>query len=317
MSTVFKKILKNNFVIMVGILLTYIVLILYADIEKFSNIASNIDVSKIILAASLIIISIMLFAVRFHRLVSALGIKVNIRKSAMIYLFGLAFSVTPFSSGTIIKSHILKKEFQAPISKTFPIVLVEKWNELAAAILLLVFFLFISYNHEVLMITIAGIVLSSIFFAIIRYEKVFHMFEKIASRIPFLRKMRDNMNDSKQSMLILTNKRNTIESLGLTVISKILEAFAVIMIFQSLGFDGNFVPHIQAYYSGVFLGFISFIPGGLGLTEGSMLGLLVKFGNSFVLASTAVIIIRLITFWLPTVIGLTTTKYFMKEKFSF
>ncbi|MFM8658329.1 MAG: hypothetical protein ACKOCQ_00085 [Candidatus Nitrosotenuis sp.] len=48
-----------------------------------------------------------------------------------------------------------------------------------------------------------------------------------------------------------------------------------------------------------------------------MLGSLVKSGTDFTLASASVITVRLVTFWLPVVMGIVTFRYFMKEKFSF
>ncbi len=86
------------------------------------------------------------------------------------------------------------------------------------------------------------------------------------------------------------------------------------LIFEIVGINLDIITSGQVYFSGVLLGFLSIIPGGLGITEGSMLGLLLNLGNDFALASAAIILVRLATFWFPTALGLVVMKQFMKEK---
>lgn len=312
-----KSIAKNNFIIIVAVLVIYIAIILYSDIGKFLQVTSHIDLQKILFVLFLMSLSMLLLALRFHRLVLALGAQINIKKSIAIYFLGLAFSVTPFSSGTVIKSHIIKRDLSIPIAKTFPIILIEKWNELVAVVILLVFFLFLHFTLESALVTAMGVVLVSVFLVIIKNERTFVIFKKIGSKISFLKQIEENVNNSKNSIQILTNRKNTVEGIVFTLASKILETISVVLVFETVGISLNFATSGQVYFSGVLLGFLSLIPGGLGVTEGSILGLLLRLGNDFALASAAVIMIRLATFWFPTALGLITVKFFMKEKFSF
>ncbi len=309
-----KKIVKNNFIVVLAALVTYIAIILYSDIEKLFQIASHIDIPRILFALFLLGLCLLLLALRFHRLVSALGVQINVKKSIAIFFLGLAFSVTPFSSGTVIKSHILKRDLSVPIAKTFPIILVEKWNELVAVIILLIFFLLLHYTLEYVLITTVGIILVLVFLFVIRNDKTFVIFKKIGSKIRFLKQIEENINNSKQSIQTLTSKRNTVEGIVFTLAAKILETISVVLVFEAIGISLDLATSGQVYFSGVLLGFLSLIPGGLAITEGSILGLLLKLENDFALASAAVILIRLVTFWFPTALGLIAMKYFVKEK---
>ena len=60
------------------------------------------------------------------------------KKSILIYFIGLSFAITPISAGQILRSQIIKKEFDYAFSKTSPILLFEKWSELAAVLVILV-----------------------------------------------------------------------------------------------------------------------------------------------------------------------------------
>ena len=107
----------------------YVALAFYADIGKLSRTTLKIDYLTIPLIVALMTGTILLLAFRFHRFLRALDIKISIKKSILIYLKGLSLAVTPGSAGQIIKSQIMKKQFGYAISKTLPMILIEKWNE--------------------------------------------------------------------------------------------------------------------------------------------------------------------------------------------
>ncbi len=70
----------------------------------------------------------------------------------------------------------------------------------------------------------------------------------------------------------------------------------------------NYTPHISivifTYCVSKIMATISFIPGGLGVIEASMSLLLIGFGVPAPTALAAVLIFRLISFWLPIPLGL-------------
>ena len=55
--------------------------------------------------------------------------------------------------------------------------------------------------------------------------------------------------------------------------------------------------------TGVIVGMVTPTPGGLGGVEAGLVGAIVAYGNSSSLAFSAVIIYRLVTFWLPIIPG--------------
>ena len=62
------------------------------------------------------------------------------------------------------------------------------------------------------------------------------------------------------------------------------------------------------YASSLFLGALSFLPGGLGITEASFTGLLNLQGISLSMAIVIVIIVRLFTLWFGVGIGFIALK---------
>src|SRR5919199_6891882 len=130
--------MSRPFMFITAIMIVYVAFTFYADIGKLSRAVLNIDYWTVPLIFAPMTANILWLAFRFHIFLRVLSIKIPIKKSILIYLSGLSLTATPGSSGQIIKSQIMKKQLGYAISKTLPIVLIEKWNELIAALLILI-----------------------------------------------------------------------------------------------------------------------------------------------------------------------------------
>ena len=64
----------------------------------------------------------------------------------------------------------------------------------------------------------------------------------------------------------------------------------------------------QIFFTSQLVGFLSFIPGGIIVTESSLLGLLLNQGVEFAQASIMVIMIRFWSIWIITIVGVVFLK---------
>jgi hypothetical protein len=149
-------------------LFLYVGLALYLDIGKVSKTTFRINYWTVPLILTPITIDILLLAFRFHRLLRILNFNIPMRKSILIYFIGLSFAITPISAGQILRSQIIKKEFDYAFSKTSPILLFEKWSELAAVLVILVALAIVNLMLESIFIIIVGTALVLVFFGIMR-----------------------------------------------------------------------------------------------------------------------------------------------------
>ena len=62
------------------------------------------------------------------------------------------------------------------------------------------------------------------------------------------------------------------------------------------------------------MGVLSFIPGGLIITETGLLGSIVNTGTDFSIATLLVLLIRIMTFWFPVFIGFITLKFVLSKR---
>jgi uncharacterized protein (TIRG00374 family) len=83
-----------------------------------------------------------------------------------------------------------------------------------------------------------------------------------------------------------------------------LEGLAFALCLRALGFFGLTVAAaVSVYAVSTIIGALTFLPGGIGITEASIAGLLVAAGMPAPAASAATLLIRLVTLWLGVAVG--------------
>ena len=70
----------------------------------------------------------------------------------------------------------------------------------------------------------------------------------------------------------------------------------------------GFFTLIPTYTTSIVLGFLSFLPLGIGVVEGTLTGFLAHHGLEFSLATTLVVFIRIFTRWISISIGFVALK---------
>ena len=314
MLSFFQKVKRNGFVIILVMIILYVVLVLYSDFDKVSKSIVKIQYQYVPLILLPMTIHLLLLGVRFHRLIRCLGIDIPFKKSVLIYIAGLFLNVTTGGAGQIIKSHMIKTESGDAISKTAPVIVIEKWQELISVLIILIGTIIVQRFAESVAITIIGICVSLLLYGIMRNRIVFLVFKKILNRFRMLRRFDESVENSRNTLKILTKPRMIIEGLVITIPAKILEAVSVILAFDALNIKLDFITSIQIFFTALVVGTLSFIPGGFGITESSMLVFLSKYGVDFSLAVAAVIFVRLTTIWYATFLGVIMTKFVVKKK---
>jgi uncharacterized membrane protein YbhN (UPF0104 family) len=152
--------------------------------------------------------------------------------------------------------------------------LIEKWNELNAALLILVVFALVESMLESSVIIIIGVGLGILIFGIMRNHLVFSLFRKIILRFPRLKVLEESVETSRDALKHLSSRT---EGFIFTVPAMILQDVPVFFVLHALGIKISFVTSTQIFYVALISGVLSFIPGGLVVTEASMLGLLIKY----------------------------------------
>ena len=91
---------------------------------------------------------------------------------------------------------------------------------------------------------------------------------------------------------------------ALGIASWFCECVAYQLTIQAMGFSITLAEATFIYAFATFFGAVTFLPGGLGATEGSMTGLAIMQGVPKDAASAATIVVRIATLWFAVALGL-------------
>lgn len=306
----------NRFIfVIIGAIILYAMFLLFSDLSLILSKIPNFKTEYLPIILILIPFSWLFLFLRWNLLLKNSNIKVPLKENFKIYFAGFALAVTPAKFGELIKSQIMKNKFNVPHRTTSSLVLVERLYDLAGAIAVsFVGIWIIGIGGYV--IAVATVILVSIFL-IISSRKIFKNVMILIGKIKFAQKFIDSISDSYETIRVSTRGKIVFTAILTTAIYWLLEAFGVYFVF--LAFDIEILSYVQVlttYASSLILGAASFIPGGLGVVEGSLVGLLNSLGVELSEAFILVILIRIFTLWYSVIVGFISLKLSggLKEK---
>jgi glycosyltransferase 2 family protein len=303
---------KGKFFLLFGILF-YVVLGLSSESSDLISSISQIDVWVYLISFILFLPMFLFQSLRFHIILKKLGIETTIKNSILVHVSSLSMLITPGAAGSLLKSVLLKKKTGNSISSTAPIVFFERWLELTSITIIIGFFLLWYYSIESILVFLIGIIIILISFIIFKKSSGINFINKLLIKTKILKKFTINQNDFIETTNILITSKNIISLLSLSLFSKIFPIFAVFYIFKSFNLDLNILQTSQIYFVGQIIGALTFVPGGILVTEASLLGLMLNSGIEFSIASIIVILIRLLTFWFPILLGFIVLRTLLKN----
>jgi len=221
---------------------------------------------------------------------------------------GIALSIIPGRAGELIKSQLLKTKFGIPRTKTVPIIILEQLYTLIGLVAVSFFGIwFFELGAYVLAFFTAVLAFA---FILISSKKIFSKMIAMLEKRKFTSRFAEPLSSSYD--IIKKSMRGPVVfyAIILTSIFWLLEAITVYFVLLSFGVNYvEFLTVIPTYTTSLMLGFLSFLPMGLGIVEGSLASFFSLHGVSVSLSLTLVIIIRLFTRWYGVVVGFFALKF--------
>ena len=286
----------------------YAIFLFTSDFNIISEKISNFKINYLPLILFLVTASWCPVFIKWHFLLKNCEIDIPLTRSITVFLSGLAFDITPGKLGALMKSQILKTSFNIPRTKTAPIVLVEKVYDLIGAILASIIGIII-LGMDVYLIIIAILVLAMVFF-FLYYRPASELFFKRVTKTKFFSKYVENISEFDKTVQKSTNVKVATICILLAVTYWFIVSTAVY--YTLIGFDINILDYLKVlsiYATSILLGAISFIPGGVGITEGALAGLFTLEGIDVSTALILSVIIRIFVLWYSVSIGFISLKF--------
>jgi len=302
------KFKKSLLLGILGIIAIYAIILIAFDVNIISEKINDFDFQYLPFIIPLIPLTWGVLFLRWNLLLKNSAIDIPLKDNFMIFISGFALGVTPGKVGELIKAQLLKNKFNIPRSKTAPLVIVERFYDFfAIAIISLFGILVFEYSIYIFTILAIGII---IFLTITSSEKLFLKFLQKIEKIKFLRNFSSEL--PKSFTIIQKSTRGKIFPLSiiLSVIFWILDSIIAYLTLLSFGIDIiDYFVLMSIYTSSIILGVISFLPLGIGVVEGSMVGFLSLNGIEFPLATVIVVFIRFFTRWIGVMAGFLGLKF--------
>ena len=207
----------------------------------------------------------------------------------------------------MIKSQLLKTKYGVPRSKTVPIIILEQLYTLIGLVIISFFGIwFFELGAYVLGFFSAVLIFA---FILISSRTMFNKLISVLEKRKFTSKFVEPLSSSYDTIKKSLRGPIVFYASALTVVFWLLEAITVYFVLLSFGIDYiEFLMVIPTYTTSLMLGFLSFIPMGLGVVEGSLASFFSLQGIEVSLSLALVVVIRLFTRWYGVAVGFVALK---------
>jgi len=304
----YKRPLFTGFLIGISVI---VVLLIIADLPNVLTVLSGIDKTILPLIFILAPLNYLLRYFKWNYYLKIAGIYPESKINRYIFLSGLSMTITPGKLGELLKCYLLKEHLNTPVSQTSSIVMAERVTDALAMVVLASFgFLAYPYGRYVVPAT-AGILLTTI--VLFRTDSLFTFLSRKLVRSIFLNKGMSFINEFQQSAKLLFSVRSLLYAIGIGVVSWGFEGFVVFLTVKALGGKISILGSFFVVSFSSLLGGLSFLPGGLGVAEGSIMAILVLTGMGKEMAAATTVITRFSTLWLGVAVGVIGLILLQKE----
>ena len=296
------KIINKIIVIVIAVVGLYAAFFIASDIRTVYDKITSFKIEFLLIIIPLVTTGWFVLFARWHLLLKNSKILIPKKDSLLIFFSGFALTIIPGKVGELIKSQLLKTKFDVPRSKTVPIVMLEQFYTLIG--LVIVSFFGIWFFE--LGVYVIGFFTALLIFAfiLISSKKVFNKLITIFEKRKFTSRFVEPLSSSYDAIKKTTRGPITFYASALTVIFWFIEAIVVYLVLLSFGIENiEFLKVIPTYATSLMLGFLSFLPMGLGVVEGSLASFFSLQGIEVSLSLTIVIIIRIFTRWYGVAVG--------------
>jgi glycosyltransferase 2 family protein len=301
------KLLSKIILVLISIIGLYSAFLIVSDINIIFDKILNFKVELLPIIFSLIIFGWFIHFTRWHLLLKNSDIHIPFKNSFSIYLAQFSLAFIPGEIGDLIKVEILKRKFNISRTKSSPIIISE-WIYTGVGLVFLSFVGIFFFEFSIYVSIVFGSFITILFIAI-NSKKMFTKIITILGKIKFISNFTKPLENSFDGIKKSMNGKIAIYCSLLSITFWLIESIVVFFIMLGYGITSiQILDIIPMYSTSILLGFVSFLPLGIGVVEGTFSGFLSSYGIDFTTAFTVAIIIRLFTRWIQILVGIVFLK---------
>jgi glycosyltransferase 2 family protein len=292
---------KNKFwLILVFAVVVYLILGVYADFDKLLSAMESFNWIFLLLLLALTTLGYFIRFIRWNFFLKQVGVNLKLSDNLFVYFSGLCMTITPAKAGEIWKGWLIKEINGESLSKTVPVVISDRLIDILALVFLSL--LGIIYYKQGAYVILIILLLFAVFVLAIRSQRISDkLISILEGRAGKYSKDVRSMHETFQKTL---TPKNLIITTILGLMAWFMECLALFMTIYAFGRHLSILVSTFTFSFASLAGALSMIPGGLGVAEATLSGLLQFFGLTATIAVGVAIIVRFATLWYGTILGL-------------
>jgi glycosyltransferase 2 family protein len=244
------------------------------------------------------------YALRFAKwdyYLRCLAIPLPRRQSLLVFLAGFTMSITPGKLGELLKAFLVRDLAGTELSRTASVVMAERLTDVAGLLLLSALgATVLPHGGIFLAVVTVGLALA---LAVFRTRWLGEWMHGALLRGGRLARLAEPLRLFLGAGRTLLAPNALALAVALSVVSWFFECLAFFLVLQGLGLDTTLRAATFLYAFASLAGAVSMLPGGLGVAEGSLAGLLVALGAPLPEAAAGTLLIRVATLWFAVALG--------------
>lgn len=247
------------------------------------------------------------YALRFlkwHFYLTRLGIPLPWRPSVLVFLAGFTMAITPGKFGEVLKAVLVRDLTGTEVSRTASVVMAERLTDVAGFLILSAFGITALPGGPLLTGALTGALVAAVL--AFRSRHVGRLGRRLVADRPALARVVESGRLFLRAGRALLAPGILAATVALSAMSWFFECVALYVILLGLNAPIGLRPATFLYAFASLAGALSMLPGGLGVAEGSLTGLLVGMGTPLASAAAATLLVRAATLWLAVGLGIAT-----------
>lgn len=278
-------------------------IVLLSDYQRVLQLIASISPLWLAMIIGAVLFNYALRFAKWNFFLHVLKIRLPWRLNLWVFFSAFTMVLSPAKLGELVKSFLLKARLGIPVSATAPIVMAERLTDLIGLLILCALgFTQFAFGGNTLLLAGGLIVIGTL---VITRPEFWGIIDRGLGLHPALSRFRGAVKAIQHSTSTLLSFKALLLTVPLSAISWAGEGVALYLIFRAMGLDMPNLPAIAifAHAFGSVAGALSFLPGGLLVTEGAMGMFFVYAAVPDATAVSATFLIRAMTLWFAVILG--------------
>lgn len=296
------------------LIIFYSVFVFISDVKKITESFLSVNVKYIFIIIPMLLFSQFLRSFVQKNILEQLNVKLSLKDNYKLFLSGLMMVVTPGGAGQAIKSHFLYKKYGYSISQTIPLVFIERVFDLIGISFVTLFTLVFFLRIEAIIAVGVSLSITGFILVVLKSHVMLEKCLASISKSNFLRKLFVVDDVTIISIEKIFTTKNLLKNILVIYFVFFVEGLIIYLGFMSFNTKFDYIESLQIFYTSTIFGVLSFVPGGLGITEITLTSLINQKINSISNSTSIVIFIRLTTIWASVIIGAISYNIFLRKQ---